>query len=136
VTAQGLRPEAEGALRRAAARGVERDVGVEQERDVVAGHVHVALVDFGGPGHGVEVFDLRAVGIVHDLAVELVADAEDLAERLALGKLDDGVVELAAADEVERGHSLRALSGEVVTGGPTKAILMAGLAALMASARR
>ena len=102
VTAERLRPEAEGALRRAAARGVERDVGMQQEGDVVARHVHVALVDLGGPGHRVEVFDLRTVGIVDDLAVLLVADAEDLVERLALGKLDDGVVELAAADEVER----------------------------------
>jgi hypothetical protein len=68
--AQRLRPEAEGALRRAAARGVERDVRVQQERHVVAGHVHVALVDLGGPGHRVEVFNLRAVGIVHDLAVD------------------------------------------------------------------
>ena len=50
VTAEGLRPEAEGALRGAAARGVERDVRVKQERDVVTCDVHVALVDFGGPG--------------------------------------------------------------------------------------
>ena len=103
VTAEGLRPEAEGALRRAAARGVKRDVRVKQEGDVVAGDVHVALVDLGGPGHGVEVFNLGTIGIVDDLAIELVADAEDLVEWLSLGKLDDGVVELAAADEVEGG---------------------------------
>ena len=69
VAAEGLRPEAEGALRRATARGVERDVGMEQEGHVVARDVHVALVDLGGPGHRVEIFDLRAVGIVDDLAV-------------------------------------------------------------------
>jgi hypothetical protein len=43
------------------------------------------------------------------LPFSLVADAEDLVERLAVGKLDDGVVELAAADEVEAEHSLSAL---------------------------
>jgi hypothetical protein len=64
VSAERLRPQAEGALRRAAARGVERDVGMQQEGHVVARHVHVALVDLGGPGHRVQVFDLRAVGIV------------------------------------------------------------------------
>jgi hypothetical protein len=67
VAAEGLRPEAEGALRRAAAGGVERDVGMEQEGHVVLGDVHVALVDLGGPGHRVQVFDLRAVGVVDDL---------------------------------------------------------------------
>ena len=103
VTAEGLRPQAEGALRRAAARGVKRDVRVQQEGHVVARHVHVALVDLGGPRHRVQVFDLRTVGIVDDLAVLLVADSEDLVQRLALGKLDHGIVELAAADEVEHG---------------------------------
>ena len=36
VAAERLRPQAEGALRRAAARGVERDVGMQQEGHVVA----------------------------------------------------------------------------------------------------
>ena len=102
VAAERLRPEAEGALRRAAAGGVERDVGMQQERHVVACDVHVALVDLGGPGHRVEVFDLRAVWIVLDDAARvLVADAENLVQRLAVGVLDDGEVELAAADEVD-----------------------------------
>ena len=119
VAGERLRPEAEGALRRAAAGGVERDVGVQQERHVVAGDVHVALVDLGGPGHRVEVFDLRAVGIVLDDAVGvLVADAENFVERLAVGELDDGEVELAAADEVDD----RALvEGAVGVGGDRRA---------------
>src|SRR6202041_1533900 len=49
---------------------------VEQERNVVAGDVHVALVDFCGPGHRVEVLDLWTVGVVLDDAVGVfVADA-------------------------------------------------------------
>ncbi len=39
---------------------------------------------------------VRAVGVA-------VADAEDLVERLAVGELDDGEIELAAADEVDGG---------------------------------
>jgi len=102
VAGEGLGPEAEGALRRAAAGGVERDVRVQQERHVVAGDVHVALVDLGGPGHGVQILDLRTIGIVlDDAAGVLVGDAEDLIQRLAVGVLDDGEVELAAADEVD-----------------------------------
>ncbi len=111
VSAERLRPEAESALRRAAARGVERDVGMQQEGHVIAGHIHVALVDLGRPGHGVQVFDLRAVGVVDDLAVLLIADAENLVERLALRKLDDGVIEFAAADEVQRGALVQGLVG-------------------------
>jgi hypothetical protein len=36
-----------------------------------------------------EVFDLGPVGIVDDLSIQLVADAEDFIERLALSKLND-----------------------------------------------
>jgi hypothetical protein len=102
VAGERLRPQAEGALRWAAAGGVERDVRVQQERHVVPRHVHIALVDLGRPGHRVQVFDLRAIRIVLDHAVRIfVADAEDFMERFAVGKLDYGVVELATADKVE-----------------------------------
>ncbi len=97
-----MRPQAESALRRAAARGIERDVRMQQERHVVARHVHVALVDLRRPRHGIQVFDLRAVGVVQHLAVLLVADAENLAERFAVGVLHDGIIEFATADEVQR----------------------------------
>ena len=103
VSAERLRPQAEGALRRAAACRIERDERVQQEGHAVTRHVHVPLVDLGGPGHRVQIFDLRPVGVVNDLAVEPVADTQNLVERLALGKFDDGIIELAAADEVERG---------------------------------
>ena len=131
VAGERLRPEAEGALRRAAAGGVERDVGVQQERDVVAGDVHVALVDLGGPGHGVEVFDLRAVRVVLDDAVGvLVADAEDLGQRLAVGELDDGEVELAAADEVDGGALVERAVGVGGDRGADEADLHGGVGAL------
>jgi hypothetical protein len=81
VAGERLRPEAEGALRRAAAGAVERDVRMQQERDVVARDVHVAGVDVGDPGHVglVELLDLRTVGVVDVGAVfAAVADAEDL----------------------------------------------------------
>jgi hypothetical protein len=82
---------------------------MEQKRHVVTRHIHVALVDFGGPRHRVEVLDLRAIGIVDDLAVLLVADAKDFVEGFALSKLDNGVIELAAADEVEHGTLVESL---------------------------
>ena len=75
VPAQRLRPQAEGALCGAAARGVESDKRMQQEGNAIAGNVHIPLVDFGGPGHGVQVFHLRPVGIMDDVAVELVADS-------------------------------------------------------------
>ena len=77
---------------------------MQQEGHVVLGDVQVARVDLGRPGHLVELLrgDLRTVGIVlDDAVVVLVADAEDLVQRLAVGVLDDGEVELAAADEVD-----------------------------------
>ena len=109
-----LGPEAERALRRASARRIQRDERMQQERHVVLGDVQIAGVDLGGPGHLVELLggDLRAIRIVLDHAVRvLVADAEDLVQRLALGKLDDGEVELAAADEVDGRALVQGLVG-------------------------
>ena len=74
---------------------------MQQEGHVVFRHIHVARVDVGHPGHRIQIFNLRAVGIVDDLAVLAVADAEDLVERFAVGKLDDGEIKFAAADKVD-----------------------------------
>ena len=77
---------------------------MQKKGNVVFSDVHVAGVDLGGPRHGVEIFDLGAVGIVLDGAGGVfIGDAEDLGERLAVGVLDDGEVELAAADKVDYG---------------------------------
>src|SRR6185312_13390411 len=100
-----------GALGGAAAGAVESNVGMEQEWDVVLRDVQVTLVDIGHPGHGIKILDLRPVGIVDDLTVFAVADAEDLIERLSVGELDDGEVELAAANEVDGGTLIESALG-------------------------
>jgi hypothetical protein len=50
-----------------------------------------------------------------------------------VGKLDDGEIELPATDEVDSSALVKRLSGDVVTGGPTKAILIAGYVSLISS---
>ena len=60
MSAQRLRPQAERALRRTSARGVERDVGVQQERHVVARDIEVALVDFGDVGQSIQIAESAA----------------------------------------------------------------------------
>ena len=57
-----LRPEAEGTHGGTAARGVKRDEGIQQERDVVVGDVEIALVNFADPREFIEVFDDAATG--------------------------------------------------------------------------
>jgi hypothetical protein len=65
-------------------------------------YVHVAGVNLGGPGHGVEVFDLRTVRIVLNDAVGVfIADAKDFVQGLAVGEFYNREIELAAAYEVE-----------------------------------
>ena len=102
MSAQRLRPQAEGALRRAAARRVERDVRIQQERHVVPRDVEIALVNVGDVRQRVEILNLRRIGIVNDLAIFQERNAGNLLERLALGVVDDRVVEFLAANEIDR----------------------------------
>ena len=97
----GLRPQAEGAQRRAAARGVEGDERVQQERNVVARDVQIALVDLGHPGQRVQIFDGRPFRVVDHAAVLAEAHAGQLLERLALGVIGDLVIELAPHHEID-----------------------------------
>ena len=96
-----LRPQAERAHRRASARSVERKERIQQERDVVARDVQIALVDFRDPGQRVQILDDRPFGIVDDLAVLAIADARQFLERRALGVGDDLMIELAPHDEID-----------------------------------
>jgi hypothetical protein len=56
--------------------------------------------------------------VLDDAVFVLVADAEDFVQRLAVGELDDGEVELAAADEVDGGALVE---GAVGVGGDRRA---------------
>src|SRR5580698_17690 len=103
VTGMGLRPEAEGTHGGASARGVEGDVRIQQERNVVAFEIKIAFVDFRYPRKLVEILDDRAFGIMNVLAVLAIADARQFAERSAFGVGDDLVIEFAANDEIDSG---------------------------------
>ncbi len=97
-----LRPQAERAHRRTAARGVEGNVRVQQERNVIPAEVQIALVDLRNPGQLVEILDVAAFRIVNVRAVLAVADAGKILERRALGVVGDLIIELAAHDEIDR----------------------------------
>src|SRR5690606_5787512 len=86
VSGVRLRPEAEGAHRRASARGIERQERIQQERDVVTPEVEVALVDFRDPRKLVDVLDEAAFGVVNEAAVLAEADAGYLFEGRAIGE--------------------------------------------------
>ena len=55
VSADGLRPEAEGALRRAAAAGVKAHVRMQQVTDEIFLDLQIALVDVRHPGERIHV---------------------------------------------------------------------------------
>ena len=68
VAAHGLRPQAEGAVRFAAAAGVHRHVGVFQVADEIIFDLEVTLIDLGDEGQLIHVFECGALGVVHDHA--------------------------------------------------------------------
>ena len=110
VPADGLRPEAEGALGRAAAAGVEAHVGMEQVADEILLDLQVALIDVGHPGQRVHVGDHLALGVVLDLAVLVaVAQAGDGVERAAFGDFLAGEIEFLAPDPVNGRGGLQRL---------------------------
>src|SRR5581483_3488508 len=103
VAADGLRPEAERAASGAAATRIEREVRVLEVADEVVLDLEIALVDVEHARERVHVVDELALAVVVDLAV-LVAPREPVhvGEIAALSDLGDRVVELLAADEVDR----------------------------------
>src|SRR5262249_34163517 len=50
---------------------------------------------------GVQILNLRSVGVVHYTAVLAIRQPENLVQRLAVSVLGDGVVELLPADDVD-----------------------------------
>ena len=69
VSAHGLRPQAEGAARFAAAPGVERQIRMPQVADEVVLDLEIALVDRRDERQLVHVVQHGAVGVVDDAAV-------------------------------------------------------------------
>ena len=96
VAAARLRPEAEGALRAAAATGVERDVGMQQVPDEVVLDLEVALVDVDHERQPIHLLQRRAVGRAMEASVGAVGQARDPVQRPPLGDRLDGEVELGA----------------------------------------
>ena len=96
-----LRPQAERAHGRTAARGVKRDERIQQKRNVVAPEIQVALVDFGHPGQLIQILDDAAFRVVDDLAVLPIADAGKFRKRRAFGVIGDLIIELAPHHEID-----------------------------------
>src|SRR5271157_3989633 len=102
MSAECLRPQAERALRRTAARRVKRDEWIKQERHVVATWINISFIHVHHIRQGVEVVYGWTIRIVDDFSVRAaVGDPKDLVQRLAVGKLDRGVVELAPHHKIE-----------------------------------
>ena len=78
-----------------------RDEGVQQERHVVARDVEIALVDLGHPGQRIQVLDGRAFGVVDDGAVLAETHAGQIFERLAVGVVHDLAIELPPHHEID-----------------------------------
>jgi hypothetical protein len=102
MPADGLRPQAEGAFRAAAAPGIQRQIRVLQIADEIILDLEIALVDLGHEGQPVHVLQHRPRRIMDDDAV-LVAIAEpvDIGESAALGDFLDREVEFLAGDEID-----------------------------------
>ena len=113
MTADGLRPEAEGAFRRAAAAGVEGHVRVLQVADEIFFDIEIAMVDGEDAGHGIPVVDQFALGIVVDLAVGVApAEACDIGQGLVLREIEAGVIEFVTANEIDDRRFVHGLGGQ------------------------
>ena len=110
VTADRLRPQAEGAAALAAAARVERHVGVLEVPAEVVLDLQVALVDGRDEGQFVHVLEDAAIGIADDHAFPVaIGDAVDLGPVAAVSHFLDGEVEFLAGHEIERRTGFEAL---------------------------
>ncbi len=74
---------------------------MEQERDVVACYVEVALVGLGHPGQLVEILDNPVLGIMHDAAILPKAHSSQFIQRRPSGVTGDLVIEFQAHDQID-----------------------------------
>ena len=130
MSAESLRPEAEGALGGASAGAIQGDERVKQERYVVATDVEIARVDFSDVRQRIEVADGLGIRIVGDDAVLSIADAWDFFERLTVGEVHYGVVEFLAHDEIDGRTVVEALLGQSSYVRPDKGDLQLGIGGL------
>ena len=108
VSADGLRPEAEGALRRATAAGVKAHVRMQQVTDEIFFDLQIALVDVRHPGSASMFVDHLAFGIVLDLAFLVpVGKPGDRFETDAFGHFLAGEIKFLAADPIDGPGSLQ-----------------------------
>ena len=104
VSADGLRPEAEGALRRATAAGVHADVRMEQVTDEIVLDLQIALIDVRHPREHVHVLDHLAFGVVNDFAgVVPEGEAGDGIDRAAFGDFLASEIKFFAANPIYGG---------------------------------
>ena len=102
MPADGLRPQAEGAARLAAAARVEGNVGVLEISDEVFLDAQIPLVDRGHERQSIHVLEHRTRSVVHDTAVGVsIGKARDAIPVSSLGDFLDGEIEFVARDEVD-----------------------------------
>ena len=102
VAADGLRPQAEGAARFAAAPGIEGDVRVLEIADEIILDLQVALVDRRDEGQPVHVFQHGPLFVHLDRAVFVAIDqAGDGFPVAAFRDVADGEVVVLAGDEID-----------------------------------
>src|SRR5947209_7475479 len=97
MTGVGLGPEAERTLCRATARGVERDVRIQQKRNVIAAEI--------------EIVDDRSLRVVLVCSVLAENNTWNLVERLAQGEIANLIIELAFDHEIDRFGGAKAFFG-------------------------
>ena len=136
MAAHGLRPQAEGAARLAAASGIDRDIGMLEIADEIVLDLQVALVDRRDEGQRVHVLEDRPRPRCGGWRRRRRAsDSPTMSVQiLAVGDFLDGEIEFIAGDEIERRARLSGCRRRsTATLAPIRPTLSFGLAALSAS---
>ena len=111
MSADGLRPKAEGALRGATAAGVKTDVRMQQVTDEIFFDLKVAFIDVGNPRQHVHVGDEFALRIMLNLAFLIaVREARDRFEWAPFGDFFAGKIEFFATDPIDGPGRFQSLS--------------------------